>query len=118
VRIWPVTGNAEPTILRGHQGFVWQLTYSSDGRWLISAGKDGTVRIWNTAANTAPVTYSGFGASVESVDVGLDGTQMVTAHDDGTVRVWRCDACAPIADVLTLARRLDDEAAAGQRSPR
>ena len=118
VRIWPVTGNAEPTILRGHQGFVWQLTYSSDGRWLISAGKDGTVRIWNTAANTAPVTYSGFGASVESVGVGPDGTQMVTAHDDGTVRVWRCDACAPIADVLALARRLDDEASAGQRSPR
>lgn len=118
VRIWPLTGNAQPTTLRGHRGFVWQLSYSSDGRWLISAGKDGTVRVWNTAANSFPVTYSGFGASVESVDIGPDGTRMATAHDDGTVRVWRCDACAPIADVLAVARRLDETAGAGQSPPR
>ena len=34
----------------GHEGVVWSVACSSDGRFLISGGGDQTVRIWNLAS--------------------------------------------------------------------
>lgn len=31
----------------GHEGEVWAVTASRDGRYLVSGGSDGTVRLWN-----------------------------------------------------------------------
>jgi serine/threonine protein kinase/WD40 repeat protein len=45
VRVGPVSG-AAPHLLLGHEGTVWALRVTSDGRWVVSAGKDGTVRVW------------------------------------------------------------------------
>jgi WD40 repeat protein len=35
--------------LRGHAGPVRAVTFSADGRRLLSAGEDGVIRVWNTA---------------------------------------------------------------------
>ncbi|MBN6051809.1 hypothetical protein JYK22_07665, partial [Nonomuraea sp. RK-328] len=104
VRIWDVTGRGEPRVLRGHQGSVWHLALSPDGQWVGAVGHDDTLRLWRIDAATAPLTVDGFAATTESIDFGPGG-QVVTGHGDGTVRVWRCDACAPIGDVLAEAGR-------------
>ena len=33
--------------LRGHDQIIWTVKISSDGRWLITDGSDGTVRRWS-----------------------------------------------------------------------
>jgi WD40 repeat protein len=73
----------------GHLGRVWGLTFSSDGRQLISIGEDGTIRFWNTTSGeTVRVLYPSKGP-LYSHAISRDGKWLAVgglATDDGKTR--------------------------------
>jgi WD40 repeat protein/DNA-binding winged helix-turn-helix (wHTH) protein len=45
VRVGPSTGEA-PHLLFGHKGEISDIAVAPDGKWIASAGQDGTIRLW------------------------------------------------------------------------
>ncbi len=81
--------------------YIYDLTFSVDGRWLALAEAHGRLVLWDTAtwqvadqADIAPV-------QLISVDFSPDGQWLATGEDQGIVRLW---ATRPLHEVAELGR--------------
>lgn len=73
--------------LRGHQGFVFSLQFSADGKRLLSASQDRTARVWHVANGTPGTMLLGHDGEVH--EAVFDGDDRAwTASNDGTLRQW------------------------------
>jgi serine/threonine protein kinase/cell wall-associated NlpC family hydrolase len=88
VRLWdPFTGKQKAE-LRGHEGTVTSLAYTSGGR-LVSGGLDGTVRVWDPDSPMPVLTLKvPDDKAVAAVAVTPGGERAVSGGADGVLRVW------------------------------
>ena len=47
IELWDVIKGNQLTTLNGHTEEVKMLTFSSDGKTLVSTGEDGTILLWD-----------------------------------------------------------------------
>ena len=57
VRVGRVSGG-EVHVLLGHKGLIRSVAFAPDGRWLASAGNDGTIRLWPVPDVTKPPLHT------------------------------------------------------------
>ena len=70
-----------------HEGGLRAVTFSSDGKHLVTGSSDGTVRIWDWATGRE-VWRLVHGGVVMIVTFSPDGKYLVTTSKDEVVRVW------------------------------
>jgi serine/threonine protein kinase len=83
--------------LTGHTGAVSAVGLADQGRWIVSAGSDGTLRIWNT----------GSGALVRTIELddgaatalAVDERRALTGHRGGAVVLWDLERAEKLAVV-------------------
>jgi WD40 repeat protein len=85
----------------GHGVAVHELTFSKDGKLLVSAGGDGTVRIWN-GENGSSVRTLTVGATTYAVAISPDGKQIASGSFDGQVRLWDVASGRQLVSLLSL----------------
>ena len=87
-QIWDASSGTELLALQGHDDFVSDIVYSSDGLQLATASVDGTARLWDAKTGEALQVLSGHNHWVNKVAFNPDNTLLVTAGQDKKVIIW------------------------------
>jgi WD40 repeat protein len=93
VKVWDAQTGVElfplPTA-SGHHEF-YGVSFSPDGRYLITGRADGTVQVWDPQTGELRKTLTHDG-SVRGVAIRQDGQQLAALGGDGVVKLWPWDA--------------------------
>jgi WD40 repeat protein len=108
VRVWDVRTHKLVTVLVGHLTVATSAAFSRDGKWIVTAGADGSARIWGYPSgvqraellgHTAPLT----GAAFDPTGAAL----VVTSSADGTARTWEAVINPPMKRFAQLGRPVE-----------
>ena len=73
---------------RGHRKAVSSLSWSSDGRRIISASNEKTVHVWDAMTGNKLQRYQDTSEAVRVAAWSSDGSRIATVGADALVRVW------------------------------
>lgn len=73
--------NMKPTLIKGHRGFVYEVSFLPDNR-LLSLGFDGVLNIYNPATNKTEFSKK-LGVNSRTFDVSPDGNWMAVGTSNG-----------------------------------
>ena len=88
IKLWDTRTNRELLTLRGHTHGVNAVSWSPDGRRLVSASADSTIKVWDTQTGRETLTLRGHTGEVGGVSWSPDGRRLASAGMDGAIRIW------------------------------
>lgn len=86
--LWELASERPVFELTGHTRRVLALSFSPDGRYLVSGGADSTVRVWEVASGKEVHVFRGHRLPVATVAVSPDGTRIASGSFDRTALIW------------------------------
>jgi WD40 repeat protein len=71
-----------------HSEQICSLSFSPDGKWLLSTSTDDTIGVWDVATGRLVARLTGHNADVFCAVMSPDGTRIASGGRDGYVRLW------------------------------
>jgi WD40 repeat protein len=109
--VWDVASGRRIQALVGHFGTVGSIGFSGDDRWVVTAGPI-TAGVWPVATGQLLFYLRGHEGLLTGAMFSPTRHWILTSGRDGTVRTYDCDVCRPLDELVALARRRLDTAAA------
>ncbi|KAF9130462.1 WD repeat-containing protein 6 [Mortierella sp. 14UC] len=86
------------TSLIGHEGILFGIRWSDDGKAVCTVSDDRSIRIWNIT-NPANITHTThFGHTARVWDCQIVGPYLISISEDASCRVWRNPLLTNAAD--------------------
>lgn len=82
------TISKETTVLAGHSNDIKSVSWSTDGKKIITASHDGTAKIWEVETGQALQTLSGHTGQLTGAIFSKDGKTALTVSMDRSARLW------------------------------
>ena len=82
-----ITGS-QTAVFSGHTDEVNSVTFSSNGKLLVSGSDDKMVKLWDVQTGGVVKTFSGHTKLVRSVSISADSTMIASGSWDETIRLW------------------------------
>jgi WD40 repeat protein len=74
-------------------------------RWIVTAGADGVVGVWDGVTYASLMVLRSGGALYTAAYDPTNSHRFAVGTDDGRVLLYRCEVCAPVTELLDLARQ-------------
>ena len=71
----------------GHFGDINSVTFSPDGKFVLTGSSDTTTKLWDISTGQEIRTFSGHSRGVNSVAFSQDGKFVLTGSEDGYAKV-------------------------------
>ncbi|MCA2813879.1 MAG: WD40 repeat domain-containing protein [Microcystis sp. M090S1] len=108
IKLWNRSTGQEIRTLKGHDGPVWSVNFSHDGKTLVSGSDDNTIKLWNVETGEEIHTLHGHKDRVRSVNFSPDGKTLVSGSWDKTIKLWNVETDWDLSDLDALMRRSCD----------
>jgi WD40 repeat protein len=99
VKVWDAGTGTAKVEMKGTQGPVLSVAFSTDGTRILGGNWDKTATVWDAETGTALFKLKGHTGNVFSVAFSPDGKRIVTGSGDRTVRVWDAKTGTTLAEL-------------------
>lgn len=80
--------HSELLTLKGHTHYIYCVTFSPDGKRLVSGSRDSTVKVWDATSGEELFTFKGHDGNVLGVAFSPDGKRLASSSNEQTVKLW------------------------------
>ena len=88
-------------VLQGHTDQVMSVSFSSDGRHIVSGSSDKTIQLWDAQTDGQVGNHlQGHTSSVLSVAFSPDGRHIVSGSSDKTIQLWDAQTGGQVGNPL------------------
>ena len=94
VRIWDTKTGRMHTQLNGYLSTVKAVSYTPDGKSIITGGYDNSIRQWDSLTGNQQRILLGHSNPVVAIAVSTDGKKLLSGSTDNTARAWNLYAPA------------------------
>ena len=91
IKLWELPSGKELFTCSGHKWTIWTSAFTPNGKYLITAGMDGTARVWTPSNGSLVAVLSGHKEFITSLAISSDSKTLVTGSTDDSVKFWSLD---------------------------
>jgi len=90
IKVWDLAIGEELRTLRGHNGFIYALAVSPDGKYIASGGDEKIIKLWDAQTGAEVMTLQGHLAPVSALAFSPNSKQFASCSQsyDGTIILW------------------------------